>query len=251
MKYSVLVVDDERLIAKNIAKSIEQIFPDFHVEKICYDGGEAMEYIKSNHVHVVFTDIRMPEVDGLELAKFISENYPYIECVIISGYNDFEYAKSALSYQVKEYLLKPVNKNELSQCLHNIEKHFLASMSDLKSASENNRKGMNAEEIVSLVKQYINKNYQKNIDLGNISANFGFSAPYLTKIFTKYEHMTPSKYIMQYRINIAKQLLADETIPISVLSEQTGFSDQFHFSKTFKQQTGMSPSQYRAENSHR
>ena len=63
--------------------------------------------------------------------------------------------------------------------------------------------------------------------------------------------MTPSKYIMQYRITIAKQLLADETIPISVLSEQTGFSDQFHFSKTFKQQTGMSPSQYRAENSHR
>lgn len=251
MKYHVLVVDDERLIAKNIAKSIEQILPDFEVVKICSDGGEAMEYIKSNNVNVVFTDICMPEVDGLMLAKFISENHPYIECVIISGYNDFEYAKSALAYRVKEYLLKPINKNELTKCLNNIEKRFLASKSELQSVSEDNRQGKSTEEIVSLVKEYIHKNYQNSIDLGNLSANFGFSAPYLTKIFTKYEHIAPSKYIMQYRINVAKQLLADDTIPISIVSEQTGFSDQFHFSKTFKQLTGMSPSQYRAESIRR
>lgn len=68
MEYSVLVVDDETLIAKNIAKSIERINPSFHVASICTNGEEAAEYIKGHNVDVVFTDIRMPEMDGLGLA---------------------------------------------------------------------------------------------------------------------------------------------------------------------------------------
>ena len=71
MKYRVLVADDEKLIAKNIAKSIEQINPCFEIAAICTDGKEALEYIAENPVHVVFTDIRMPEMDGLELAKHL------------------------------------------------------------------------------------------------------------------------------------------------------------------------------------
>lgn len=244
MEYSVLVVDDEMLLAKNIAKSIEKINSSFHVESICANGIEAAEYIKEHNINVVFTDIRMPEMDGLALAEFLSENYPYIECVIISGFGDFEYAKTALVYRVKNYLLKPVNKEELKECLSAIERHLQATFSNFQETSFR-EKEKSAEDIVSLIKEYIHQNYQEMIDLSTIAAKFGFSSSYLTKIFMKYEEITPSKYIKQYRISIAKQLLKSTDMPISAISSQTGFSDQFHFSKIFKAVTGLSPSQYR------
>ena len=245
MKYTVLVADDEKLIAKNIAKSIEQMNSSFQVAEICSSGTDALEYIKNNDVNVVFTDIRMPEMDGLELARVLAEDYPYIECIIVSGYDDFEYAKTAISCSVKNYLLKPVNKEELAKCLSDIEKRFHASISNLDRISSEDRKGKKPEEIVALVKEYIHRNYQNIIDLSVISDNFGFSASYLTKIFMKYEDMTPSRYIKQYRISAAKRLLKNTDIPISLISSQTGFGDQFHFSKTFKSVTGISPTQYR------
>lgn len=247
MKYAVLVVDDEKLIAKNIAKSIEQVNDSFQVVSICSDGVDAVEYIKNNDINVVFTDIRMPEMDGLALARFISEKYPYIECIIVSGYDDFEYAKSAITCQVKNYLLKPINKEELRKCLSDIERRFHASFINLDRISSEDRKGKKPDEIVLLVKEYIHRHYQDIIDLSVISDKFGFSASYLTKIFMKYEGMSPSKYVKQYRISVAKQLLKNTDIPISVISSQTGFGDQFHFSKTFKGATGISPTQYRSQ----
>lgn len=247
MKYSVLVVDDESLIAENIAKSIERMNSSFQIAAVCTNGMEAIDFIKNNDINVVFTDIRMPEMDGLELAEYISEHNPYIECIIVSGYSDFEYAKAAINYNVKNYLLKPVNKEELSKCLSDIERHLNAAFTNLENIDLQDKKGRKAEEIVSLVKEYIHQNYQEIIDLSVISENFGFSSSYLTKIFIKYEGMTPSKYLKQYRIAIAKQLLKNTDLPISVISSRIGFSDQFHFSKTFKGAMGISPTQYRSQ----
>lgn len=242
MKYRVLVADDEKLIAKNIAKSIEQINPCFEIAAICTDGKEALEYIAENPVHVVFTDIRMPEMDGLELAKHLFLDHPYIQCVIISGYNDFDYARSAISYQVKNYLLKPINKEELRKCLSEIETHLHTALTDLETVATQEK---STEELVCLVKEYVQKNYQHTIDLSAMADTLGFSSAYLTKIFTKHEGMPPSKYIKKYRLTIARQLLLTTDIPIAVIAEQTGFNDQFHFSKTFKAAEGLSPSEYR------
>ena len=242
MKYRVLVADDEKLIAKNIAKSIEQINPCFEVVSICTDGREALQYLIQNPVHVVFTDIRMPEMDGLDLAKQIFLDYPYIQCVIISGYNDFDYARTAISYQVKNYLLKPINKEELRKCLSELEKHLHTALADLDTVTTQEK---STEELVSLVKEYIQKNYQQTLDLSTMADTLGFSSAYLTKIFTKHEGMPPSKYIKKYRLTIARQLLLTTDIPISVIAEQTGFNDQFHFSKTFKALEGCSPSEFR------
>ena len=245
MRYAVLVVDDERLIAGNIAKSIEKVNPSFKAVAVCTNGAEAIEYLKQYDINVIFTDIRMPEMDGLELAKYLSEYYPYIECIIVSGYDDFKYAQTAIAYNVKNYLLKPVNKDELKKCLSDTERRLNAKISQLEGVYPADDQAKKPEEIVSLVKEYIHQNYQNIIDLSVISDNFGFSASYLTKIFTKYEGTTPSKYIKQYRISIAKQMLKNTDLPISVISSYTGFGDQFHFSKTFKNAVGVNPSQYR------
>ncbi|AJH00689.1 two-component system response regulator [Clostridium beijerinckii] len=244
INFSAIVVEDEKLIAKNIIKNIYRANENFEVIGTASNGKEALELIESFLPNIVLTDICMPVMDGLELSKFIFEKYPFIHCVIISGHSDFSYAKTAIRYGVSDYLLKPINLGELTTTLDTIEKNLLANQNDFKVDEFSYKK---PNEIVELVTEYIKNNYHETIDLAALASHFGFSISYLTKIFTKYMNMTPSKFIKEYRINISKQLLWNFSLPISTVGEKVGYPDQFHFSKTFKQITGMSPSDYREQ----
>ena len=113
--YRVFVVEDEKLIAKNIAKNIESENPSFKVTGIFSNGEDALEAIAKQPPEVVFTDISMPVMSGLELASKIHESFSHVKTVIITGYADFEYVKEALHYDVEDYLLKPVNTEELGK----------------------------------------------------------------------------------------------------------------------------------------
>jgi len=242
--FSAIVVEDEKLIAKNIVKNIYRANDNFEVIGTASNGKEALELIETLLPNVVFTDIRMPIMDGLELSNLIFDKYPFIHCVIISGHSDFSYAKTAIRYGVSDYLLKPINLGELTTTLSEIEKNLLANQKNFKVTEFTYKK---PDEIVALVTEYIKNNYHETIDLTVLSSCFGFSISYLTKIFTKYMNMTPSKFIKEYRINISKQLLRNLSLPISTVGEKVGYPDQFHFSKTFKQITGISPSDYREQ----
>jgi YesN/AraC family two-component response regulator len=246
MRYSVLVVEDESLIAKNIGKKIEQLNPSFEVVGIASNGLEGLKFTEEYLPNVILTDIRMPEMDGLSLAKQVHEKYPFILFVIISGYNDFSYAKEAMQYEVSNYLLKPVNYDELAITLSALETKLLASKDQFDAATllhSPNR----AKEIVELVKEYIHKNYQNQIDFTSLASEFGFSVPYLSKIFLKYSGITQSKYLRNHRLSISKQLLRNPQLSIADISQLTGYLDPFHFSKTFKHVYGISPSEYRSE----
>lgn len=118
--YHVLVVDDETLMRTYLASCIPAFTNKFRVSGIAKDGLEAMELLKKQHYDLVITDIQMPEVDGLSLAKYIHENFPSIAVIIISGYNDFEYARKAIKYQVTDYLLKPLVDQTLTDLLETI-----------------------------------------------------------------------------------------------------------------------------------
>lgn len=118
--YHVLVVDDETLMRKYLANSIPSFTDKFQVSGIAKDGLEAMELLKKQHYDLVITDIQMPEVDGLSLAKYLHENFPDIAVIIISGFNDFEYARKAIKYQVTDYLLKPLVDQTLTDLLESV-----------------------------------------------------------------------------------------------------------------------------------
>lgn len=242
--FSVIVVEDEKLIAKNIIKNIQRANENFKIVATATNGKEAFELIEAYLPNVVFTDIRMPIMDGIELSKLISEKYSFIHCIIISGHSDFTYAKMALKYGVNDYLLKPINLDELTKTLSKIEKDILSSQNEFASTESTYKK---PDEIVTLITEYIKNNYHEAIDLTTIASYFGFSVSYLTKIFTKHMNIAPSKFIKEYRINISKQLLRNLSLSISTVGEKVGYPNQFHFSKTFKHITGISPSDYREQ----
>jgi len=113
--FKLLIVDDEEVIRRAISK--RPIWPELGFSEIftASGGHEAIKLIKNIQPHVVFTDIRMPQIDGLEVLKFVKEHYPLIKCVILSGYNDFEYARKGMEYGACAYILKPTDDFEIKK----------------------------------------------------------------------------------------------------------------------------------------
>ena len=115
--YRVLLVDDEALIREAISENTKWNELGYELAGTCKNGREAKEFIEREQVDLLLTDICMPHMDGMELTKFVYEEHREIKVVIISGYDEFEYAKKAVKYQVAEYILKPITAVELSETL--------------------------------------------------------------------------------------------------------------------------------------
>ncbi len=115
--FEVLLVDDEALVRDAISTNMKWEELGYHLAGTCKNGKEAMEFLAIHKVELVITDICMPFVDGLELARYIYEKHTDTRTIILSGYNEFEYAKTAVKYQVVEYVLKPVTVAELNEIL--------------------------------------------------------------------------------------------------------------------------------------
>ena len=119
--YKILLVDDEEEIRTSIIKKIDWDKNGFTVIGDAENGKDALEKIEQLEPDVVLTDIRMPYMDGLELAAELRRLHPSIKVVIFSGYDDFEYAKQAIQLNIIEYILKPVNARELTDILGKIK----------------------------------------------------------------------------------------------------------------------------------
>ncbi|GHT80799.1 hypothetical protein FACS1894130_12410 [Spirochaetia bacterium] len=95
-----------------------------------YDGREAATILDRNEIDVVFTDITMPLMDGIALLKYTACNHKHIIIVLLTGYAEFEYAKSAVTYNAYEYLLKPLDENMLIPLLGKLERHIAKNFYD-------------------------------------------------------------------------------------------------------------------------
>lgn len=177
--YKVVLVDDEILTREAIGENTPWEEAGFTLAGTAENGRDAISVIESVHPELVITDITMPIMDGLDLSKHIKEKYPSTSVIIISGYDEFEYAKRALSYGVMEYLLKPFTPDELIEVL--------------KKAKDELSKRITEEEQIETLKaeQEINKSklqklFVKELLEGKTSSrnlisqmeNFGMSAVY-------------------------------------------------------------------------
>lgn len=113
--YAALVVDDEEIIRRGICRKLERFFPQLKLAPPQENALEALHYIQTNQVDIVYVDIRMPLVDGLEFISRARQYNPYLQFVVISGYTNFEYARTALQLEVKDYLLKPIDNGEFRE----------------------------------------------------------------------------------------------------------------------------------------
>lgn len=118
--YKVMLVDDEKLILQGLENIIEWEEIDLEIIATAQNGEEALEIFKNKPADIIITDINMPIISGLELIKKIREINNEVRFIILSGYEDFNYAKTAIKYGVDNYLLKPIDEEELTNTLKGI-----------------------------------------------------------------------------------------------------------------------------------
>jgi two-component system, response regulator YesN len=121
----VLIVDDEPIICRGLIQTVPWSDLDAEVVGEASDGEEAIELMESFEVDLVLSDVKMPMMDGLQLAEYLSLQHPDVRMVLISGYDEFEYAKRAMRLGVKDYLLKPVDIDELMKLVSMIHKETM------------------------------------------------------------------------------------------------------------------------------
>lgn len=116
--YHLLIVDDQTDLADDLAINLP--WHDVGIEQVykAYSAKDALDIIAAHPVNIVLTDIRMPGMSGLELIAVINESWHNIKCILLSGYSDFEYAKTAIKHDAVDYLLKPADDDELLQAVH-------------------------------------------------------------------------------------------------------------------------------------
>lgn len=136
--YKLLVVDDEKIVCQGISQSIN--WHDYNIEIVgtATDGKKALDLVKITMPDIVLTDIRMPEYDGIWLCEHLNNYYPNIKKIVLSAYKDFEYAKSAISSNVHDYLLKPIDVDALINSIMSVSN--LISKSEKESIIQNQSK---------------------------------------------------------------------------------------------------------------
>ena len=247
--YQVLLVDDEIKITQWLRRTIHWEKMGFVVCSVCTGGLSALNYLERCRVDVVITDIRMPGLNGLELLKQLYECKPSIRTIILSGYNQFEYAQKAIKYGVKGFLLKPVDPEELTELLLEIKKE-LSPDSGSNAFSCKARllpsSPQQGEHKIQSVMEYVDKNYNQDICLKNCADLFGFHPAYLGKIFKEAAGVSFSTYLNTKRISQLKKLLSQSSLPVSQLLESVGYYNYDYFSTIFKKYEGISFSEYRS-----
>ena len=185
-------------------------------------------------------------MNGIELLKNVYNHCPLTKFIIISGYSDFEYAQSAIRLKVSEYLLKPVDPDELTLALGNIRKQYQIEQKAYEDIFNESMTRNSPEQIAATLRDYLVQNYNMDINLNLIAGSMHYSPSYLTKIFQLQYQVSPLKFITQMRLSQAKHYLShNPELSVKQVSEMIGYQDQGYFSRLFKKNTGVSPLDWR------
>ncbi len=254
-----LIADDERTIRMGLLSLPWEIIGITKVYQ-AENGLEAMEVLKEKKIDILVSDIRMPGISGLELAEYIQKCAMDTAIVLLTGFSDFEYARTALRNGVEDYLLKPIRPKDIletiSKVKDNLEKRryqknlvkqyeTAVSSQDYQEQITWQFKGLQ-DQAMEILKDMA-RNYSEGISLNSLAEKYHFSVGYLSRMIKKETGYSFSEILNSIRLTAAVELLADETIKISHIGDRVGFSDQKYFSQVFKKTFGMSPGEYRKQ----
>lgn len=235
----VLVVEDENLIRRGLVYQVDWTEVNCIVAGEAATGAEGLEKIKTLHPDIVITDIRMPDMDGLEMLRQ-GRSQCRFSAIILSGYSQFEYAREAIHLGVAEYLLKPVDIGELKRCLLSIGREEKPADMQPQEVPEI-EPGAVKNKYVAIMLQYIREHYAEPISLTDLSQELDISCTHLNAKFKEELGDTFHSFLNAYRVRRAVELQKQGKYKLHEIAEMVGFSDYKYFNRVFKKHTGYSP----------
>ncbi|MCR8658689.1 response regulator transcription factor [Paenibacillus endoradicis] len=247
------IVDDEKLVRKGIITIMP--WNKFSIEVVAEasNGVRALEIMSEQQIDLLFTDLNMPEMDGMQLIREVKETYPNVQIVILTCHPEFEYVQEALRLGAIDYILKTQLENDLMEdMLQQIVTRYYErlSMSSQPKPVDINivNKGKYPDEIVqSIVKTviYMQEQHEMSFTQEHIAKVANMSRGYFSQCFKDIMGTSFHKYLKNMRLTRSKKLLLSTNRPIYDIALQTGFKDEKYFSRQFLLEVGMLPSDFR------
>ena len=247
---TVLIVDDHPHLVESLQMTIP--WEEFGIYELhtAFSGPEAVQILEKSVIDILVTDIRMPGMNGLELIGAAKDLQPHIQCMLLSGYAEFEFAQKAIELQTFRYLLKPVRTDEFISCLRELTGKLQATVNDntLQSQQPEPRiadKQAVQQRLLETIQNFVHENLDKDVTLTTIAEHVYLHPVYLSKVYKELSGVKLSDFIVATRMEKAKELLKGSHARIYEVCEAVGYRSTQHFITEFKKHTRMTPKQYR------
>ena len=244
--YKVMIIDDEKSLRNLLKLTVNWNQLGLEVCGEASSGIEAINIIDELRPDIVFVDIKMPFMDGIEFSRIAIKQYPRLKIVVLTAMNEFEYARQCVGIGVKEYLTKPIVRSEVNETLQRLVREL-----DESAVSESQRE-VNERSSVSYggmnnICTFIKENYKNSeINLTYVANKFGFNPSYLSRKFKEETGMSFIDYVTRCRMEKALELLRMK-MAMYITAKEVGIPDPNYFSKCFKKYTGKSYSEMMKE----
>lgn len=251
---TLLIVDDEILAIQGLMDDIPWTMLDFDVILTANSYAQAVNLFMSHMVDVLLCDIEMPFGNGITLVKWVREHYPQTQCIFLTCHDSFRYAKEAVNLQCIGYILKPAETQEVTGYLKKAQERLAEHNESRKNHDyrqqylkqlKENMKPSGSKDAVRQVEDYIHNHISEPLKVEELAGMVYLSVTHLGRLFKKKHNLTLIDYIAAERINLARELLADQELTISAVAAACGFNNYSYFTKTFKKIAGKTPREYR------
>lgn len=244
-KYRILIVDDEKIVADGLASYINWGEIGFEAAATAYSAEEALRIIKKEKIDVLMTDIIMGPVSGLELIERALAVNPQLYSVIVSGHEEFDYARTAIRLGVYDYLVKPIEFEEVESLFGKLYQKMQRAEGNQENETKESEQEQSEGLIISRAKEYIREHFAEELSLSQLAEIVYVHPAYLSILFKKQTGENFTDFITQYRIMRAKEYLTDISLRVGDAGEKAGYKNPKYFAKLFKEFTGETPTEYR------
>ena len=250
--FKVVIIDDEPIIVEGLSRVLRWADYQCQLAGTASNGREGLELIRKVHPDIIFTDIAMPGMDGLQMIAALRSELPRTQITILTGYRDFDFAQTAIKLGVCRYLLKPSKLAELEEAVTTMTAQLSESEEGAPDQEEPQQddnvpepNGSAGSFIVHNAMKYLNEHYAEKITLTELADKMYVSQWHLSKLLNKQMQKSFSDLLNEIRIREAKKLLKDPSLHVGDVAEKVGFLDLANFSRVFKKYTGISANEYR------
>lgn len=264
--YQVMIADDEVIERMVLHKTLQKHLGDICEIHQAENGREALKIYEEKKIQIAILDIEMPGINGIQTAEKIRETDPYCSIIFLTAFDEFNYAKKAITVRALDYLLKPYQEEELLSVLEEAirladkrrDEREIQGLADAEKTmdippvvEEEEDVGESGygriSKVSEIIRDYIREHYMNDISMQDVARMMNYSEAYFCKLFKQCFSCNFTAYLTQFRMEEAKKLLAEPTVNVKNIGEAVGYSDSNYFAKVFKRYTGSSPTEYRTE----
>ncbi|MWC28027.1 response regulator transcription factor [Paenibacillus sp. MMS18-CY102] len=256
MKYNktILIVDDEPRTREGLKKTLSTWAANRYEIATAENGDDALAILSERPVHLMLTDIRMPEMNGLSLINAIKGQGRDPVVILLSGYSEFEYAQEGIKLGVVNYLLKPITRAKLIEAVEQAlricdSRERMGTMEKIvdQQLMEAKLQDVRIPQPIQDAIQYVEARVQSHISLREVADHVHLNASYFSSLFKEKMGMNFSEFLTRSKMQAAKKLLLSTAMPVAAIAEEVGYQSTKYFMTLFKEYEGITPSQYRKD----